>query len=226
MMTPPPTAEKPPALNSGRAAVGAARRKHNDNVRVMDNVSRSDQTRARLVEAAIGILAERGYRGLTFVEVCRRAELSRGAIHHHYSGINELLVDVVREIGERVLGGTAGQTISDAPASEVFAAGIDLVWNQMQTREFRALVQIRTAISTSEELLGSVRDEVRNVHKDWYAKVDAISAAASSRADPGVGRIVMSALAGAALIDMAIEPPCADPARDQFRSALKRLVLR
>ncbi|MEL7536753.1 MAG: TetR/AcrR family transcriptional regulator [Pseudomonadota bacterium] len=192
----------------------------------MDNPSRSDLTRARLVDAAIAILADRGYRGLTFVEICRRCDLSRGAIHHHYASLTDLLVDVVREIGSRIARGIETMEGGNLPPEELYSLGIDFVWRQLHTADFAALVQIRTAIPTSPELKERVRDEVRRIHEDWYVQADKLATARRASVDPGVTRIILSALTGASLIDAAIGEPSSDPDREQFRSTLKTLVLR
>lgn len=192
----------------------------------MDNVSRSDVTRRKLVDSAIEILAERGYRGLTFVEVCRRAELSRGAIHHHYDGVTDLLIDVVQKVGDRIVETTTDLPSQPMPASELFAACIDFVWAQLHTTELRALAQIRAAIPTSADLQGEVLAKVRDVHQMLYDQIESITREGSSRANPAVARIVVSALSGAAQLDAAINPPAQDPEREDFRRALKELVLR
>ncbi len=192
----------------------------------MENPSRSDLTRSRMIEAAIGILAQRGIRGLTFVEICRRCELSRGAIHHHYRDLPALLVDVVCTIGERISSGVDLMADHEVGDNTAYETGIDFVWKQLHTPEFAALMQIRTAIPTSPELQGSVRDELALVHKKWHAQADALAQTTTSNADPVVTRIVLTALTGASVIDAAIGAPANDPERQRFRSTLKTLVLR
>lgn len=46
--------------------------------------ARSIATRARLVDAAVEVLMECGYDGLTTTEVCTRTGSSRGALLHHF----------------------------------------------------------------------------------------------------------------------------------------------
>ncbi len=43
-------------------------------------------TRQRLLEAAIGLSLEKGFGDTTVADVCERAELTKGAFFHHFSG--------------------------------------------------------------------------------------------------------------------------------------------
>ncbi|GGO91907.1 TetR family transcriptional regulator [Wenjunlia tyrosinilytica] len=65
---------------------------------------RDDQreaSRRRLLDAALGILAEEGYRGLTVKKVGDRAGVSRGMVNYHFSskaGLVEAVVHDIREV--------------------------------------------------------------------------------------------------------------------------------
>jgi AcrR family transcriptional regulator len=58
-----------------------------------------EETRARLVDAAVEVFAERGYEGARVTDIARRAGLSSGAIYAHYTSKAELLVDAIRARG-------------------------------------------------------------------------------------------------------------------------------
>lgn len=62
--------------------------------------SRRAETERRLVEAAVGLLAEQGLRGLSLAKVGERAGYSRGIVNHHFGSKGLLLAAVVRE-GQR-----------------------------------------------------------------------------------------------------------------------------
>lgn len=57
-------------------------------------------TRARLVEAARDVIADRGAGGATVEEIAERAGFTRGAFYSNYASLDELFVDVIREVGE------------------------------------------------------------------------------------------------------------------------------
>jgi len=59
---------------------------------------RAVATRRRFLEATLQSLAEKGYAATTTQEVCRRARASRGALLHHFTTREELIVEAVEYI--------------------------------------------------------------------------------------------------------------------------------
>jgi AcrR family transcriptional regulator len=59
---------------------------------------RSAATQARLLEAALACLVERGYHGTSTAAVCRRAGVTRGAQLHHYPTKAALLAAAVEHV--------------------------------------------------------------------------------------------------------------------------------
>lgn len=190
----------------------------------MDNESRGDTTRSRLVSAAIEILATQGVPNTTFVAVSKRCDLTRGAVHHHFDSLPVLMVAVVQEIGKRIheAAGDPVYRISEVDVRREMA--VDSIWQQMQTYEFRALLQLRNAVAIDETLQGDVRVSMQRVNTHWFGLM----------ADPkNVGevdlqllRIILSSMTGASTLDAAIGPPLDDPDRSAFRDRLKSLMLR
>lgn len=67
------------------------------------NDARSTATRARLVASTINSLVELGFTKTTGVEVCRRAEMTRGALNHHFPDFAELLVETLNQLYHQLL---------------------------------------------------------------------------------------------------------------------------
>lgn len=191
---------------------------------VMDNESRGDTTRNRLVSAAIEILATRGVHNTTFVAVSRHCDLTRGAVHHHFKSLPELLVAVVHEIGSRIHHAAAAP-VERLPDFEARAkAAVDSIWLQMQSAEFRALLQLRNAVAIDTTLQGDVRASMQRLNTRWFGLV---------AAEPNVGavdlqllRIILSSMTGAAALDAAIGAPLDDPDRIAYRDRIKAIMLR
>jgi AcrR family transcriptional regulator len=57
-------------------------------------------TRARLLEAAREVIAERGAGGATVEGIADRAGFTRGAFYSNYADLDELIVDLIRDAGE------------------------------------------------------------------------------------------------------------------------------
>jgi AcrR family transcriptional regulator len=56
---------------------------------------RSEQTRRQLIDATIDLLMERGLAQTTVQEICRRAEVTTGALQHHFGSKSELVANVI-----------------------------------------------------------------------------------------------------------------------------------
>jgi AcrR family transcriptional regulator len=58
---------------------------------------RSEETRARLLEAAGEIFAEKGYERTTGKEIAARAGINAAAVNYHFGGVDELYLAVIEE---------------------------------------------------------------------------------------------------------------------------------
>ena len=67
------------------------------------NDARSVATRARLVKATIESLIAVGYSKTTGVGICRRAQLTRGALNHHFPVFSDLLVETLNTLYAQLL---------------------------------------------------------------------------------------------------------------------------
>ena len=67
------------------------------------NDTRSAATRSRLIASTIDALVELGFTKTTGVEICRRAEMTRGALNHHFPDFAELLVETLNQLYHQLL---------------------------------------------------------------------------------------------------------------------------
>lgn len=59
---------------------------------------RTELTRGRILDAAVGVLAKQGYAGFRTSDVAHVAGVSRGALTHHFPSKDGLLVEVVAHV--------------------------------------------------------------------------------------------------------------------------------
>ncbi|MBA2682008.1 MAG: TetR/AcrR family transcriptional regulator [Ktedonobacteraceae bacterium] len=71
----------------------------NQKYRAMPEASR--ETRARIIAAAYKVLAEKGYEATTLREISKAADAAPGLVHYYFGGKDQLLVEVLKEVGER-----------------------------------------------------------------------------------------------------------------------------
>ncbi|WP_025272093.1 TetR/AcrR family transcriptional regulator [Haloglycomyces albus] len=62
--------------------------------------SRGQARRDEIVSVAVGVIAEHGYRGLTFGEVAKRVGLTQQGVLHYFPSKEELLIGVLRQRDE------------------------------------------------------------------------------------------------------------------------------
>lgn len=113
---------------------------------------RRDETRRALLDAAVESLIEVGFARTTTLEVQRRANVSRGALLHHFPSKAELLVAAVDHLAEmraRELKLLAGQLPEGRARTD---AVLELLWQCFSGEMFQVAMELRTAARTDPEL--------------------------------------------------------------------------
>ena len=111
------------------------------------NDARSLATRARLINSTIDALVEIGFTKTTGVEVCRRAQLTRGALNHHFPDFAELLVATLEQLYGQLLDvkADANTGLLEQLTSEGYL--------RVTQREFKAVIELWLA-STNDKDFG------------------------------------------------------------------------
>ena len=124
---------------------------------VATQAERSAGTTEKLLGATVASLIERGYRGTSTPEVCRRAGVSRGAQLHHYptkealvaAAVEHLLSQRIGELQERLATAPTGVLDLEDAASflwkvytgDTFYAWLELVVAARTDHDLRALMR-------------------------------------------------------------------------------------
>ncbi len=75
--------------------------------------ARSEATRARLVEVGIELFSERGFAGVGTEEIVDRAEVTRGALYHHFGDKRDLFRAVHETLEQRLVAQIASALETD-----------------------------------------------------------------------------------------------------------------
>src|SRR6476646_5743050 len=113
---------------------------------------RRDETRRALLDATVESLIDVGFARTTTLEVQRRADVSRGALLHHFPSKTELLVAAVDHLAEmraRELKMLATQLPEGRARTD---AVLELLWQCFSGTFFQVAMELRTAARTDPEL--------------------------------------------------------------------------
>jgi AcrR family transcriptional regulator len=116
---------------------------------------RSATTKAALADAAIDLLVEKGWAAVTAIEVCKRVGVTRGAFHHHYDSLPELLADALRRLYTEMVR-------RDQPPPNDVVGLIDGTWRAIGHPRFKAVLEAWLAMANDPRLhaeIGPVVDE-------------------------------------------------------------------
>lgn len=127
----------------------------------MTQKQRVDAMRNRLLDAAVDCLCESGYAGLSTNDVVRQAEVSRGALAHHFPTKS----DLVAALAEHLIGQRAEEFRRRfgalPPSRRTAPEALDVLWSLYNDRNFAALLELTVAARTDDEL----REEVAAIPK-------------------------------------------------------------
>jgi AcrR family transcriptional regulator len=132
------------------------------------------RTRQAILEAATECLIEKGYSGLTTVEIIARSKISRGAMHHHFSNRAELLsglIDfVLHRRLERFLADYIAQ-IEGSHRSDAVAVATEVHWASLKTQEFTAYLELMMAARTDTQLADLLIPATRAFETEWMSEM-------------------------------------------------------
>ncbi len=155
--------------------------------------ARSAAMRARLIEAAISSLVDRGYAATTAVEVCKRANVTRGALFHHFEDLADLLGAALTALfTDMVESGLAADSQEDL---------VSRAWRNVSRRDFKAVIEIWLAARNDPTLagrLGPVIEKFRDVF-DPASNPKLVGRIGRSKEATAVYRLIVEAMIGMAL---------------------------
>jgi AcrR family transcriptional regulator len=166
-------------------------------------VPQADRTRAmraRLMEATVDLLVERGFAGTSTTLVSERAGVSRGAQLHHFPTKNDLVVAAVEHLTER-RGAELSAAFAELSAEPVASAAerrtrlremLEILGDHFASPVFAAALELWVAARTDEALLAAVAPLEQRVGREVHRMTAAALGVDESR--PGVRELVQATL--------------------------------
>ncbi len=145
---------------------------------------KSAQTRIAILEAAVDCLQRYGYASTTTQLIAQTAEISRGAMLHHYATKQDLIAAVIDYTFYKRMESFIGRIRGLSDEQRVHEhAGIELYWQSLLTREFNASLELSVACRTDVELQAIFlpkarrydrieREMVMSVFPEWQDKAE------------------------------------------------------
>jgi AcrR family transcriptional regulator len=161
-------------------------------------VARTAESRRRLVDAAITLLAEHGYAGATLAEIGREAGLSRGLVSHHFGSKEACMEAVIVTIRERIAA-RVSKAIAGLRGLAALDSVIDIYFEQLRSQDagVRAMYTVLTEAITAAQTLRQATAENNEVFWDLIARcvVEAIEdGEVSDQVTPQVSAILVEGI--------------------------------
>lgn len=126
-----------------------------DSTRRRSQGERTDATRAALLNAARALFEARGFAGTGTPEIVAAANVTRGALYHHFADKTELFHAVARQVALEVADGIAQRTKRHKKPAEALLAGAHAYFAAMaEAGRARLLLLEAPAVLSAERVMG------------------------------------------------------------------------
>ena len=146
--------------------------------------------RARLLDAAVELLVERGFAGTTTTLVSERAGVSRGAQLHHFPTKNDLVVAAVEHVmtgrGEELRAAVVGHQGAKTRAV------LEMLADHFTSPGFKAALELWVAARTDPDLLAAVGPLERRLGRETHRITVELLGVDESR--PGMRELIQATL--------------------------------
>ncbi len=185
--------------------------------------------RDRILHATIECLLESGYAGTSTRLVTERAEVSRGALLHHFPTRADLMLETAEYIVERQDAFVRENTHQLAKGVPRLVAITDRLYQTVSSKEGVALTQIMVGTALDRELRERFADLWERVERRQFDDVWALAryAGIEDRATiAAMCQLNQAATRGISIHNLFKSPAARDPALDLLLDHKRRLVKR
>ncbi len=131
------------------------------------NAERTAAMRRLVIQTAVDILHERGFAALSNSLIVTRADISSGALMHHFPRRSDLLAAVIETAYADLSAYRAAQLEKLEPGLPQYRAIIDLAWRTAQMREGIAVNEIRIGARSDPEIAAAAKSALTFIANDY-----------------------------------------------------------
>jgi len=131
--------------------------------------TKSENTRAAILDATIDCFYELGYGNTTTEKVAKQAGVSRGAMLHHFPSRIDLVRAAVVHLNQRRLQLYTAQELEiqeDAEHTQI-SEGIESFWGQLKTPLYTVFHELQVAARTDDDLKEVLEQTSREFDRAW-----------------------------------------------------------
>jgi|TARA_B110000977_G_scaffold201443_1_gene296057 AcrR family transcriptional regulator len=131
--------------------------------------TKSENTRAAILEATISCFYDLGYGSTTTEKVAKRAGVSRGAMLHHFPSRLQLVREAVRYLNLKRLQLFEEQAlkINEGAEHTRVSEGIDAYWEQLHAPLYTVFHELQVAARTDDDLQAAIVLANRELGVSW-----------------------------------------------------------
>lgn len=190
-------------------------------------VERRNETRAKLVRAAIDVLGEKGGANFTTASVAAKAGLTRGAIQYHFEKPKDLLCAAVVQIADDLSMALYSEGLLELPAPDRVDRVVDVFWQGFRSASYAAILELAIQGRHDPDLNQAVRRALEGLEdgrsKIWTAAFSDIDVSQDDLLTWRASLLV--ALRGLAVTRILRGDAAAEAQVDAFKALLKRSLL-
>jgi AcrR family transcriptional regulator len=157
----------PPGASAGRPPQAERR----------PQAERSQESRHRILDAAVACLLEDGYARTNTLSIQTRAGVSRGRLLHQFPSKDELLVAAAHHVftADLAVPLDVGHVLADVRTpGERIDVVVELLWRTFHVPHFWAATELWVAARTQPSLADVVRPAERRLGRAIWARMDAL----------------------------------------------------
>ncbi|TCK22553.1 TetR/AcrR family transcriptional regulator [Pseudonocardia endophytica] len=134
----------------------------------VSRAQRSEDSRARILDAAVACLVDGGYSGATTLTIQGEADVSRGRLLHHFPSRDRLLVAAAQHLAVKRVADTETRItrlLEGVPTGTFERADrvVELLWQSFSEPHFWASVELWTAARSNREIAEALQPEERRL---------------------------------------------------------------
>ena len=131
--------------------------------------TKSENTRAAILEATLSCFYDIGYGATTTEKVAKQAGVSRGAMLHHFPSKLHLVREAAKYLCAKRLQVFEEQErkVNEGAERTLISEGIDAYWQLLQSPLFTVFHELSVAARTDDDLREAMAMEHQNLDKSW-----------------------------------------------------------